>query len=102
VFIDKNYKQKTQYFCFLNLENFFSQSKNSEHGEKKHLSKLQFVQNVESEYESRELKTRLNLEDGCYVVVPYCRTSGHDGEYLLRIIGEKDLLENKNGWYVKI
>ncbi|XP_061165059.1 uncharacterized protein LOC133173991 [Saccostrea echinata] len=72
--------------------------KNAEHGEKKHLSKLQFILNAESKYEARELRTRISLDDGCYVVVPYCLTSGHDGDYLLRIIGEKDLLENKNGW----
>lgn len=74
------------------------QCKNAEHGEKKHLSKLQFISDVESKFEAREIKTRQSLGDGCYVVVPYCLTSGHDGEFLLRIIGEKDKLENKNGW----
>ena len=74
------------------------QCKNAEHGEKKHLSKLQFISDVESKFEAREIKTRQSLDDGCYVVVPYCLTSGHDGEFLLRIIGEKDKLENKNGW----
>ena len=56
------------------------------------------VFNMESKPDSREVKTRLDLNEGYYFVVPYCTLPGHEGEFMVRALDEKDVDSNKNGW----
>lgn len=53
----------------------------------------------ESHNDEREITVRFDLEEGSYVVVPYSQVPQHEGEFLLRILCEKDVLcGTRNGW----
>ncbi|KAJ8321761.1 hypothetical protein KUTeg_000232, partial [Tegillarca granosa] len=68
----------------------FKECKNPERDEKRPLSKLSLIGQIESRGDTREVTSRFDLDKGSYFVVPYCLSKGHEGEFLLRVIGEKD------------
>ncbi len=53
-----------------------------------------------SDNESREITARFDLDPGYYLLVPYTSGAHHEGEFLVRILGEKDQIASKTGWYV--
>lgn len=59
--------------------------------ESKDLSKYKFIGQLESRHEEREITSRFDLEEGNYVLVPYSKICHHEGEFLVRILGEKDV-----------
>ncbi|XP_069105998.1 uncharacterized protein [Argopecten irradians] len=72
-------------------------TKSSDKDEKRPLSKLQPVGLFESSRDQREVTGRLDLEEGNYVIVPYCKSPGHEGSFLLRMLGDKRTVVGKNG-----
>ncbi|XP_033726509.1 uncharacterized protein LOC117316119 [Pecten maximus] len=72
-------------------------TKSSDKDEKRPLSKLQPVGMFESSYDQREVTGRLDLEEGNYVIVPYCKSQGHEGGFLLRMLGDKRTVVGKVG-----
>ncbi|XP_046561732.1 calpain-3-like isoform X1 [Haliotis rubra] len=65
-------------------------TKNPDRDEKRHISKLQLIGEVEGKPEMREVNARFDLEPGSYFIVPYYVTQVHEGEYLIRILTEGD------------
>ncbi|ESO83134.1 hypothetical protein LOTGIDRAFT_169536 [Lottia gigantea] len=63
-------------------------AKNIDKDDKRHLSKLHLVSQVDGPAEIREVNARFDLEPGGYVLVPYCLTECHEGEFLVRILAE--------------
>ena len=67
----------------------------------KDLSKYKCIGQIDSREEEREITARFDLEEGNYVLLPYSTVSQHEGEFLVRVLGEKDMLcGTRNGWYV--
>ncbi|XP_071143608.1 uncharacterized protein [Mytilus edulis] len=67
----------------------------------KDFSKYKYINRCESHNDEREITVRFDLEEGSYVVVPYSQVPQHEGEFLLRILCEKDVLcGTRNGCIV--
>ncbi|XP_060069829.1 uncharacterized protein LOC132549877 [Ylistrum balloti] len=75
-------------------------TKNSDKDEKRPLSQLQTIGLFESAHDQREVSGRLDLDEGSYVIVPYCKSSGHEGSFLLRMLGDKRTVAGKVGCIV--
>ncbi|OWF34953.1 Calpain-9 [Mizuhopecten yessoensis] len=75
-------------------------TKSSDKDEKRPLSKLQTIGQFESARDQREVSGRLDLEEGNYVIVPYCKSRGHEGSFLLRMLGDKRTVVGKVGCIV--
>ena len=76
------------------------QARHADRDEKRHLSKLTLVEDVSSPVECREITKRFDLEPGTYFLVPYTLKAGNEGEFLLRVLGQKEEMPSKNGWLV--
>ena len=76
---------------------FTFQCKGAERDDKRHISRFQLIEQVHGEPEMREVTARLDLDPGYYFLVPFYRTEGHTGEYLLRVLTE-DCPQTKAGW----
>ena len=50
--------------------------------------------------ESREVTSRFDLEPGNYLLVPYIVDEGHEGQFLVRILGEQSEPGQKAAWCV--
>ncbi|KAK7092094.1 hypothetical protein V1264_009695 [Littorina saxatilis] len=62
--------------------------KGTERDDKRHVTRFQLVEQVHGEPEMREVTARLDLDHGSYFLVPFHRSEGHVGEYLLRVLTE--------------
>eukprot|EP00106_Octopus_bimaculoides_P001346 XP_014768788.1 PREDICTED: uncharacterized protein LOC106868161 [Octopus bimaculoides] len=71
-------------------------TKYPEKDERKHLSKLTFVSKEMSNGGSREVIKRTNLEQGNYFIVPFCSNKEHTGEFIVRVLAEKNVKEEKS------
>ncbi|XP_029649728.2 calpain-A-like [Octopus sinensis] len=71
-------------------------TKYPEKDEKKLLSKLTFVSKEMSNGGSREVIKRTNLEQGNYFIVPFCSNKEHTGEFIVRVLAEKNVKEEKS------
>lgn len=76
------------------------QARHADRDERRHLSKLALVRDVKCEQELREVTQRFDLEPGTYFLVPYTLKGSQEGEYLVRVLGQKDEVTSKNAWYV--
>ncbi|KAL5014581.1 hypothetical protein ScPMuIL_008851 [Solemya velum] len=74
--------------------------KNPDKDKKRHVSKLHLVGQVKSGVDTREVNGRFDLDPGDYLFVAYCQEECHEGEFLVRIFGEKNNTAAKTGWYV--
>ncbi|GFR83454.1 calpain-13 [Elysia marginata] len=74
------------------------QSKHFDRDEKRHISKLQLIGQVEGETDRREVTARFDLDPGGYFLVPYYQAENHSGEFLLRVLTESDDVHTKSGW----
>ena len=76
----------------------YFQSKCLEKDEKRNLKKLTLVTDEKTVAESRELTVRLDLDPGHYLMVPYTSGLAQEGEFLIRILCEKEQTSGKTGW----
>ena len=74
------------------------QCKNPTKDEKRPLKKLPLVERAGPTREKREIIQRFDLEPGSYFIVPYCLCAGHTGEYMVRVLTERDPVAGKTGW----
>ncbi|GFO35477.1 calpain-13 [Plakobranchus ocellatus] len=73
-------------------------SKHFDRDERRHISKLQLIGQVEGEADRREVSARFDLDPGGYFVVPYYQAEQHSGEFLLRVLTESEEGQTKSGW----
>ncbi|XP_052271984.1 uncharacterized protein LOC127872693 [Dreissena polymorpha] len=73
-------------------------TKNPARDEKRSLSKLSLLGEVTSYNDNREISTRFDLSPGSYFIVPYCLSDNHSGQFLVRVLAEKDPVAGKTGW----
>ncbi|KAH9488425.1 hypothetical protein Btru_052368 [Bulinus truncatus] len=73
-------------------------TKHYERDEKRHISKLHLVGQIDGEPDRREVTARFDLDPGGYFLVPYYHAEQHQGEFLLRVLTESDLGQVKAGW----
>ena len=74
------------------------QTKNPAKDEKRSLSKLTFVGEATLCEDSREVTSRFDLLPGSYFIVPFCLLENHSGQYILRVLAERDPVAGKTGW----
>jgi len=74
------------------------QTKNPGRDEKRSLSKLTLLGEKPSDGDFREVNKRFDLWPGNYFIVPYCQSDNHSGQFLVRVLAEKDPLAGKTGW----
>ncbi|XP_055879275.1 uncharacterized protein LOC106058299 [Biomphalaria glabrata] len=72
-------------------------TKHCERDEKRHISKLHLVGQIDGEPDRREVTARFDLDPGGYFLVPYYHAEQHQGEFLLRVLSESDLGQVKAG-----
>ncbi|KAL4217684.1 Calpain-1 catalytic subunit [Mactra antiquata] len=75
-------------------------TKNPGKDEKRPLSKLALTGEATSKDDSREITCRFDLLPGSYFIVPYCLSENHSGQYLVRVLAEKDPVAGKTGCMV--
>ncbi|KAH3710459.1 hypothetical protein DPMN_069941 [Dreissena polymorpha] len=75
-------------------------TKNPVRDEKRSLSKLSLLGEVTSYNDNREISTRFDLSPGSYFIVPYCLSDNHSGQFLVRVLAEKDPVAGKTGCVV--
>ncbi|XP_059144005.1 calpain-3-like [Physella acuta] len=72
-------------------------TKHCDRDEKRHISKLQLIGQVDGEPDRREVTARFDLDPGGYFLVPYYHADHHQGEFLLRVLSESDVGQVKAG-----
>ncbi|KAK6168051.1 hypothetical protein SNE40_021953 [Patella caerulea] len=73
-------------------------AKNIDRDDKRHLSKLPMIGELDGQAEVREVNARFDLDPGGYILVPYCLADSHEGEFLIRILAEWDPPGGRAGW----
>ncbi|XP_041362152.1 uncharacterized protein LOC121378117 [Gigantopelta aegis] len=72
-------------------------AKHPDRDEKRHVSKLQLIGEVDGKSEMREIHSRFDVDPGCYFVVPYYVAQSHEGEFIVRVLAEGDPTGGKAG-----
>ena len=74
------------------------QCKNSTRDERRPLEKLHLVDKAGPTSDKREITSRFDLDPGSYFIVPFCLCASHTGQYMVRVLAERDPVAAKTGW----